>query len=117
MPRRQARHGLSSPTARLRSGFGKFAGARSGLIRFSFPDYRDEKCLTFALTIEDIDVLQAKLGADPATALIGKKVRASGWAERNKIWYFSNGVKTDRFYYQTKVRVRDVADLEILPAP
>ena len=78
-------------------------------------DYRDQRCLTVesppALALQ----LERRLGGDPTAILRGKTVRVIGTALRTKIWFVSNGLPTDKYYYQTHVRLLGLGMLSVMP--
>jgi len=94
----------------------KGAGRQGGLLYLrSETDYRDQRCLTLALMPPAAQALEAALGQDPVVAMKGKSIRATGTAQRITIWFFSNGIRTDKYYYQTQIRIRDISQVRILP--
>jgi hypothetical protein len=78
-------------------------------------DYRDQRCLTVALTPPVAQALEAALGADPVVALRGKSVRVVGTAQRVTVWFYSNGRRTDKYYYQTQIQIGDISQISVLP--
>lgn len=73
----------------------------------SEPDYRDQRNLTIEITPAAARQLQARFGAPPIVALKGKRILVTGVAYRTTIFFFANGKRTDKYYYQTHVRVTD----------
>jgi len=78
-------------------------------------DYRDQRCLVIALPKDAALDLERMVGGDPVVILKGKTVRVTGTAKRTTIWFISNGVKTDKYYYQTQVRLTDASQISIVP--
>lgn len=70
-------------------------------------DYRDQRNLTIAVTPAAARKLETQLGADPLVALKGKRILVRGVAARTRIVFVSDGRPTDKYYYQTHVRVTD----------
>jgi len=68
-------------------------------------DYRDQRNLTVALTRRAAEELWERIGADPMVALKGRNILVTGSAVRTKIYFFAQGVMTDKYYYQTHVNV------------
>lgn len=94
----------------------KGAGRQDGWLYLNSEiDYRDQRCLTLALTPPAAQALEATLGQDPVVALKGKSVRAVGTAQRITVWFISNGIRTDKYYYQTQIRIRDISQIRVLP--
>ncbi|MES2693648.1 MAG: hypothetical protein V4773_09255 [Verrucomicrobiota bacterium] len=77
-------------------------------------DYRDQRCLTISIPQDVADEFRAKLAGDPATLLKGRKIRVSGTAERVRIWFFAGGVKTDKYYFQTHVKIAAASQITLL---
>jgi hypothetical protein len=78
-------------------------------------DYRDQRCLVIALPNDVALELERRIGGDPAVLLKGKTIRVSGTAMRTTIWFIVNGQTTDKYYYQTQVRLTDASQLIIIP--
>lgn len=81
------------------------------------PDYRDPRCLTIVLTPNAIAGLKREYGEDLLTSLRGKRITAPGEAKRVKIYFSIDGQRTDKYDYQTQLRVADRAQLKISDAP
>jgi hypothetical protein len=77
-------------------------------------DYRDQRCLTIAIPSPIARDIEKLLQGDPAVLLKGRTIRVMGTAKRTTIWFFANGVRTDSFYYQTHVIVRELEQFEIV---
>ena len=84
------------------------------LYLYSEADYRDQRCLTIAIPSPIARDIEKLLLGDPATLLKGRTVRVMGTAKRTTIWFFANGVRTESYYYQTHVIVRELEQLEIV---
>lgn len=67
-------------------------------------DYRDQRCLTVAITTAGVAAFRAK-GVDPTILFKGHDIRVTGTARRTTVYFYSNGRKTDKYYYQTQVLV------------
>jgi hypothetical protein len=81
----------------------------------SQPDYRDQRNLTIAIAPAAARQLEAELGSHPRVALRGKRILVDGVAERTRIHFFADGKRTEKFYYQTHVRVTDPAQITVQP--
>ncbi len=77
-------------------------------------DYRDQRNLTVDIPPATASVLQIQYGESPETFFKGKHLAVTGQAKRVKIWFFADGMKTDKYYYQTHVVVTDPSQLKIL---
>jgi hypothetical protein len=76
-------------------------------------DYRDQRCLTIAIPPTVAPEVERQIGGDPVVELRGKTIRVRGTAKRTTIWFISNGVRTDKYYYQTHVLVTDPAQVAV----
>lgn len=79
-------------------------------------DYRDQRCLSIALTNSVDRDLRKQLDGDPATKLIGQEAIVTGNAERVVIWIYADDVKTPFYYYQTRILVSDLSQIKFVPA-
>lgn len=77
-------------------------------------DYRDQRNLTIAIPEGIAQGWADYLGGDPASILIGKKIRVTGTAERVTIWFYSEGIRTGNYYFQTHVRISSVSQIKVL---
>jgi hypothetical protein len=93
----------------------KGTGRQGGVIYLnSETDYRDQRCLTLAIHSSVIPDFVQKYGAAPDIYLKNKKVHVSGEARRVKIWFNSNGKRTNSYYYQTHVFVTNDSQIKVL---
>lgn len=100
-------------------GFFKFevrGAGRQGdwLYLNSEADYRDQRCLTVAIPQAVAQALELKILGDPLELMKGRTIRVSGAAKRTTIWFLSNGVRTNSYYYQTQIRVSDISQIAVL---
>jgi len=77
-------------------------------------DYRDGRNITIALSPFVADYLKTEFGSTPQEYLINKQVRVKGEAKQVKIWFTTNGRRTDKYYFQTHIRVSSPEQLEVL---
>ena len=77
-------------------------------------DYRDQRCLTVAITAEAVGKFKER-GIDPAIFYKSQVIRVSGTARRATVYFYSNGVKTDLYYFQTQVAVNSPDQITLLP--
>jgi len=90
------------------------AGTQSGFIYLNSElDYRDQRNLSIALTAKAARQLQDQLGSSPMIALKGKDILVTGRATRVKIVFYADGKLTDKYYYQTHVRVSDPKQIQL----
>jgi hypothetical protein len=76
-------------------------------------DYRDQRCLTVAITPDAAQQLEAKLGGPAIIALKGKLILVKGTAARTRVDFITDGKPTGKYYYQTHVRVTDPGQIQI----
>lgn len=77
-------------------------------------DYRDQRNITISLHPKLIAELTAKYGEHPEVYWIGKTIEVRGQAKRARIVFSSNGRPTDKYYYQTHIRVSDASQIKVL---
>lgn len=77
-------------------------------------DYRDQRAVTVALHPSVISQLSAKYGMPPQDYFIDKKIVINGEAKRVKIAFISQGKVTNKYYYQTHIRLMDISQLMVL---
>lgn len=81
-------------------------GRKNGwLFLNSEADYRDPRCLTIAISPILQKELLERFGIAPETHLSGKTIAVLGGAKRVRIDFTNNGRSTDKYYYQTHVRL------------
>lgn len=75
-------------------------------------DYRDPRNVSVALSPTAAAELRALLkGESFESALLGKQIIVAGPALRVQIAFFSNGKKTDKYYYQTHIAMQSVRQI------
>ena len=90
-------------------------GDQDGIIYLNTEiDYRDQRNLSVDIPPDVAAALQTKYGESPETFFKGKHLAVTGAAQRVTIWFFANGVQTDKYYYQTHVKVTDPSQLQIV---
>lgn len=77
-------------------------------------DYRDQRSLTVTLHPSIITELTAKYQQPPETFFMGKRIIVKGEAKRAKIRFYSRGQATDKYYYQTHIKVTNTEQIEIV---
>jgi hypothetical protein len=70
-------------------------------------DYRDPRNLTIAIPGAMADALAQRFGAELDQYLTGKTIAVRGEAKRVKIHFLADGRPTEKYYYQTHVRLTD----------
>lgn len=78
-------------------------------------DYRDQRNLSIEIPPKVRRQLWSKFGSDPVDYFKGKTIRVTGTAHRVKIWFNFSGYRTEKYYYQTHVIIKDAAQITELP--
>jgi hypothetical protein len=76
-------------------------------------DYRDQRCLTVVVPVRAMDKLLKRIGLESERQLLGRTLRVKGVAQRMRIAFTVGGRVTDKYYYQTHVRVDSPSQLEL----
>ena len=74
-------------------------------------DYRDQRAVTVALNPRIISQLTAKYGMSPEQFFVDKTIVVAGEAQRVKIILGRNHKPTDKYYYQTHIRLMDISQI------
>ncbi len=77
-------------------------------------DYRDRRSITVALHPKTIAAFTKKYGSSPVVYFINKNIEVTGVAKQMKVWFFSNGKRTEKYYFQTHVRVKSLNQIKVL---
>lgn len=77
-------------------------------------DYRDRRDITVALHAKTIMKFTELYGSPPEEYFINKNIQVTGEAKRTKIWFYSNGKRTHKYYFQTHVKVTSVNQIKVL---
>lgn len=93
----------------------KASGAQGKVVYLNTElDYRDRRNITVALHPKLIGVFSETYGSAPDAYLINKTIEVTGEAKRAKIRFFSKGKPTDKYYFQTHIRVHSLNQINIL---
>lgn len=89
-------------------------GEQNGIIYLNSElDYRDQRNVSLDLPPQVAKELAAELGGDPREKLLGKSLRVAGVAQRVKIHFMHDNKPTDKYYYQTHIRVVDAKQIQV----
>lgn len=92
----------------------KATGKKNGLIYLnSEDDYRDQRNVSVAVTPDAARQLAEKWGL-ALESIKGKHILVSGDAARTTIYFYSDGRRSDKYYYQTQIRVADAGQITML---
>ena len=79
-------------------------------------DYRDQRNLSVEIAPAVAEDLEKTYGAPPEHFFQGKHITVTGEAARVTVWFIDGkGVQTDKYYYQTHVRVDAPNQIQIVP--
>lgn len=92
-------------------------GSRGEVFLNSEPDYRDQRNLTVRFTPDAVAAFHARHGQGPDTMFKGQRITVIGVARRQRIDFYSDGLPTGKYYYQTHVVVTDPAQVALYEAP
>lgn len=77
-------------------------------------DYRDQRCITIAITPSVAKAFAKRFGSSPEAYFVNKSIQVTGEAKRKRIDFYSKGRLTDLYYYQTHIRVSDPGQIKLL---
>jgi hypothetical protein len=76
-------------------------------------DYRDQRNLTAVILPEAAARLTDLLGSTADVVLKDKRILVTGAAQRVKVHFTANGMRTEKYYYQTHLLVSDANQIQI----
>jgi len=76
-------------------------------------DYRDRRNITVTLLPSFQQAFKAKYGEDIRSYYEEKTLRVKGEAKRMKVWFFSAGKRSQKYYFQTHIAVSDLNQISI----
>lgn len=77
-------------------------------------DYRDRRSITIALHPKTIAAFTKKYGTSPNAYFLNKNIEVTGKAKQIKIWFTSNGKRTEKYYFQTHIKVTSLNQIRVL---
>ena len=77
-------------------------------------DYRDRRSITISLDPKTILEFTKKYGSSPDSYFINKTIEVTGEAKRMRIDFYSNGKRTEKYYFQTHIRVTSIGQIKVL---
>lgn len=93
----------------------KNSGKQSGRIYLNTQeDYRDRRNITVTLEPSFQQAFKAKHDIDIRSHFEGQKLLVRGEAKRMKVWFFSQGKRTEKYYFQTHIVVKKLDQISIL---
>ncbi|MDY7538654.1 hypothetical protein QN372_05930 [Undibacterium sp. RTI2.1] len=82
------------------------------IILNSEEDYRDPKNISVDVYPTAEAELVHTLGNDLDPLIKGHRIRVQGTIKRVTVWFFEKGVKTDKYYYQTHILVKNADQIK-----
>lgn len=93
----------------------KASGVKGGEVFLNTElDYRDRRSITVTIAPHVASVLLEKYGATPETFFVNKTVAVTGEAKRVKIYFISNGMLTNKYYFQTHINVPSIDNITVV---
>jgi len=77
-------------------------------------DYRDRRNITVALHPRIVAAFTNKYGSSPEVYFINKNIEVTGEARQIKIWFVSKGIRTEKYYFQTHIRIKSINQIKVL---
>lgn len=68
-------------------------------------DYRDQRSLTAAILPSAEPSMKERFGPNFLATLAGKRIRITGGSQRVTIWFYCDGKKTEKYYFQTHIPI------------
>jgi len=92
----------------------KATGNRRGDIFLNTEDdYKDRRAITIVLSPKVSSDFTSKYGSTPDLYFINKTIEVTGEAKREKIYFYSKGRVTTKYYYQTHIDVTSLDQIKI----
>jgi len=93
----------------------KASGSKRGVVYLNSDlDYRDPKNITVALHPSTIESFSKSYGSSPESYFIDKTIEVTGKVERIKIYFYTNGKRTKKYYFQTHIRVNSLNQIKVM---
>ncbi len=77
-------------------------------------DYRDQRNISIAIPPEIAVKFKQLYGSDPDIYLKGKNIIIDGEAKRIKILFTCDGHPTDKYYYQTHIKITSTDQIKVI---
>lgn len=77
-------------------------------------DYRDQRSVTIALDPSVVGELTEQYGQAPQDFFLNKSIAVAGEAKRAKIYFYSRGKRTNKYYFQTHIRVLNAKQIKVV---
>ncbi len=77
-------------------------------------DYRDRRNVTVVLTPEVARYFATTPKASPLEYFLNKRLRIKGTAKQVTIWFFKDGERSEKYYYQTHINIDSHHQIEVL---
>ncbi|WP_133405392.1 hypothetical protein [Parashewanella tropica] len=77
-------------------------------------DYRDRRNISVAITPMLAFELDEKYGSAPDKFFLNKTVEVTGEVKRVKIYFLSKGKMTDKYYFQTQIKISSLDQIKVI---
>lgn len=77
-------------------------------------DYRDQRNVSVSIPPITAAKFKQLHGSNPDVYLKGKDIVVNGEAKRIKIWFTCDGHRTDKYYYQTQIKITFVGQIKVI---
>ncbi|MDO6559452.1 hypothetical protein [Paraglaciecola chathamensis] len=77
-------------------------------------DYRDPRNITIVIPPEVASELEENVKMSPEAYFLKKRILVKGSLVQVKVWFSANGKRTNKYYYQTHMRVASWKDINLV---
>lgn len=77
-------------------------------------DYRDQRNITIAISTDVANYIEQQYQQTALDYYLNKEIKVKGIAQRVQIFFISNGQMSDKYYYQTHIRVSSPEQIEVV---
>ena len=93
----------------------KASGSQGGITYLNSDlDYRDPKSIAVVLDPSTIELFSKAYGSAPDLYFLNKTIEVVGKVKSVKIYFFKNGRRTEKYYFQTHIKVTDIKQIRVL---
>lgn len=91
------------------------AGRRQGQFVYlnTHEDHRDPKNITVTLAPDIAKELSERYESLPEAFFVNKTIRVDGEVRHVKMWHYEGDRRTNKYFYQTRIQVRDPANISL----
>lgn len=74
-------------------------------------DYRDRRNVSLVFSKHIQQAFLKETGQPIEHALLNQSVLINGHAQREKIWFYKAGMRSEKYYFQTHIRINDLSQI------